>query len=326
MNGKLFVTDTHLGIDKSSDLWHDIAYNLFLEIHDFCVKNEIKTIIHLGDFFHDRKNLNTKTQFVAHKIARLFETVGKMYIIVGNHDTYYKTSLQPNTLEFLKKYPWIRVIEEVTHLDDLTLCPWGMLPQMQGGYCCGHFELKGFHMNNSYICEFGADPSILKDYTHVYSGHFHTPSTQGNITYLGSAYPQTFHDVNSPRGFYVFDNGNLTFIEYTKSPKFIKCTSENFREYNIKGNIVKLSFMEDYGNVENQRIIDEATSFKPLKLNINFENIVEGADELEEKTIDSSLMNHEEIIGKFINDSNGLPKNIKKKVLIQMMMKLMGEV
>ena len=105
MNGKLFVTDTHCGLYKSSDFWHNVTYNLFAEIHDFCIKNDIRTIIHLGDFFHDRKNLNTKTQFIAHKIARLFETVGKMYIIVGNHDTYFKTSLEPNTLEFLKKYP-----------------------------------------------------------------------------------------------------------------------------------------------------------------------------------------------------------------------------
>lgn len=325
MNGKLFVTDTHLGLYKSSDFWHDVVYNLFAEIHDFCIKNEIRTVIHLGDFFHDRKNLNTKTQFIAHKIARLFENVGKMYIIVGNHDTYFKTSLEPNTLEFLKKYPWIRVIEEVTHLDDITLCPWGMLPQMRGGYCCGHFELKGFHMNNSYVCEHGMDPSILKDFEHVYSGHFHTPSTQGNITYLGSAYPQTFHDINSPRGFYVFDNGNLTFIEYNNSPKFIKCTTENFKEFDLRNNIVRLTFMEDYGNVENQKIIDEVNSLHPLKLETNFENIIEGADELDIVQIDDSLMDHEQIIVEFIDKIKGLPKNIKKKTLKTMMMKLMGE-
>jgi DNA repair exonuclease SbcCD nuclease subunit len=319
------VTDTHLGIHKSSDLWHDITYNLFAEIHDFCIKNEIRTIIHLGDFFHDRKSLNTKTQFYAHKIAKLFETVGMMYIIVGNHDTYYKNTIQPNSLEFLKKYPKIRIVEEVTHIDELVLCPWGQLPAMQGGYCCGHFELKGFHMNNSYVCEYGDDPSILKGFDQVYSGHFHTPSTQGNVTYLGSAFPQTFHDVNSPRGFYVFNNGRLDFIEYKNSPKFIKVTSENFNEYDLNGNIVKLTFMQDYGNVENQRLIDEVHLLNPLKLNISFENIVEGADELTDVKIDESLMDHREIVTKFIDDTRGLPKNVKKNVLKQMILKLMGE-
>lgn len=325
MSKKLFITDTHLGINKASDLWHNIVYDLFAEVHDYCIRHDIRTIVHLGDFFHDRKTLNTKTQFVAHKIARLFETVGKMYIIVGNHDTYYKNSLEPNTLEFLKKYKWVKIVDEVIHLDDLVLCPWGKVPQMQGGYCCGHFELKGFHMNNSYVCEFGDDPLSLDGFDHVYSGHFHTPSTQGNVTYLGSGYPQTFHDVNSPRGFYVFDDGELEFIEYTNSPKFIKCTSENYKEFDLKGNVIKLSFMEDYGNVRNQQIIDEVNGNEPFRLNVTFENMVENDEELTGVEITTELIDHKEIIGKFIEGTNGLPKNIKKKTLVQMIMKLMED-
>lgn len=325
MNGKLLVTDTHLGIYKSSDLWHDITYNLFAEIADFCIKNEIKEVVHLGDFFHDRKNLNTKTQSYAHKIARLFDGVAKLYIIVGNHDTYYKNSIEPNTLEFLKKYEWVNIVDDILRLDDIILCPWGRLPSEQSGYCFGHFELRGFHMNNSYICEFGADPSILKGFKHIYSGHFHTPSTQGNVTYLGSAFPQTFHDVDSPRGFYVFDDGSLTFIEYKNSPKFIKCNSENYTNYDLKGNIVKFSFLEDYGNVENQKLIDEVDSMKPLKVNVNFENIIEGGDELDIE-ITESLVDHEDILDQFISKTKGLSKNVKKKTLKAMMLKLMGEI
>lgn len=321
---KLFVTDTHLGLQKSSDLWHNVTLNLFNDIRDYCSRNNITDIIHLGDFFHDRKSLNTKTQEVAHTIARMFEGY-KLFIIVGNHDTYFKNQLHPTTLEFLKKYPWISIIDEVTHIDELTLCPWGKIPQYQGGYCCGHFELSGFHMNNSYVCEHGIDPKILKDFEHVYSGHFHTPSTKGNITYLGSAFPQSFHDVNSPRGYYTFDNGILEFIEFLGAPKFIKCNTKNFESVDLKDNIVKLTFLEDYGTVKNQKIIDKVNSLNPLKLDVNFEKIT--TDDNEKLVLDAfELPEHKDIIKKYVENVEKLPTNINKDLLVKMMYKLMEEI
>jgi len=324
MNEKIFITDTHLGLSKSSDLWHNVTLDLFAEVRDYCSKNNINTIIHLGDFFHDRKVLNTKTQEVAHLIVRMFKGLN-FYIIVGNHDTYYKNVLYPTSLEFLKTYPWIKIVDEVINVDDLTLCPWGKIPQEQGEYCCGHFELRGFHMNNSYICEHGQDPSILKGFKHVYSGHFHTPSTQGNITYLGSAFPQTFHDVNSPRGFYSFKEGVLNFHEYKNSPKFIKCNSDNFESFDIKNNIVKITFTKDYGSIENQKILDKIYSMEPLKIDQDFEQIVSNNDMEMEASI-SELPEHKDIIQDFIEKTNKLSPNIKKKVLIQMIYKLMEEI
>jgi DNA repair exonuclease SbcCD nuclease subunit len=323
MTKKLFVTDTHLGLSKSSDLWHNITLNLFNDIRDYCIRNDINTIIHLGDFFHDRKSLNTKTQEIAHLIAKMFEG-RKLYIIIGNHDTFYKNQLYPTTLEFLKSYSWITIVDEVIHVDELTLCPWGKIPQYQGSYCCGHFELSGFHMNNSYVCEHGTDPNTLKEFEHVYSGHFHTPSTKGNITYLGSAFPQSFHDVGSPRGYYEFEDGNLKFIEFTGSPKFIKCNTINYKDFDLKNNIVKVTFIEDYGNVENQKIIDEINSMEPLKLDVNFEKIVSEDNTKLELEV-SDLPNHRDLISKFIDDVSKLPKNIDKKLLKSFVYKLMED-
>ena len=43
----------------------------------------------------------------------------------------------------------------------------------------------------------------------VYSGHFHTRSTNGKISYLGNPYEMFWNDVNDPRGFNIFDTETL---------------------------------------------------------------------------------------------------------------------
>jgi hypothetical protein len=86
-----------------------------------------------------------------------------------------------------------------------------------------------------------------------------------------------------------------------------------------------LTFIEDYGNIENQKIIDEINSMEPLKLDVNFEKIVsEDNTKLELELTD--LPNHKDLISKFIDDVDKLPKNIDKKLLKSFIYKLMEDV
>jgi len=324
----LLVTDSHLGLGKSSDLYHDVVFNLFNEIKQVCVDRKISEIIHLGDFFHDRKVLNTKTQNVAHQIAELFRAVATVHLILGNHDVYYKDRLKPTVAELLDGYPHFNIIDEITKLDDIVLCPWGLIPQGHSGYCMGHFELMGFKMNSSYVCEHGQDPAHLKrdnKFEHIYSGHFHTPSAKNGITYLGSPYQQTFHDINSPRGYYIWEDGRLEFIEYTYAPQFIVQIAENIDTKKIKNNIIRLVFNEDKGSVTNQKIIDQVMSFGPVKLQIDFSNVkIEGSEEVRAEQMDASLLDHNEIIVEYVNKTP-LPTYVKKKMLLTMIEKLREE-
>jgi DNA repair exonuclease SbcCD nuclease subunit len=222
---KLIVTDTHLGMYSDSDLWLDIVLNFFKYIVKYCIKNDIKEIYHLGDFFDNRKSLNTKTQHIAHRIAKILAMKNdlKVYIIVGNHDCYYKNQIHPNTLELFKQYDHIEIIDEITKKDDILLVPWGQIPEKADAkYCFGHFAIDGFHMNDSTRCKGGIDAAKFKDFEKVLSGHFHTPSSNRNIVYLGAPYGQDFHDVNGIRGFHTFEDGKLTFIEYEDAPIFRK--------------------------------------------------------------------------------------------------------
>lgn len=328
---KLLVTDSHLGINKASDLYHNVVFDLFKEIQQVCLERNIRQIIHLGDFFHDRKVLNTKTQNVAHRIADLFTDEALMYLVLGNHDVYYKDRLNPTTAELFKTHPAVRVIDQITELkhDEIVLCPWGIMPEGYEGYLMGHFEIKGFKMNSTFICEHGTEPNDLREknnFKHIYSGHFHTPSTQGNITYLGSPYQQTFHDLGSPRGYYIWEDGEIEFIEYQGAPKFVLMESSNINTKIVKGNIVRLIFKEDEGSVKNQKVIDEIMSFSPVKLQVDFSQIkVEGTDEMREQEIEASLLDHTQIITEYVNKIP-LPEFANKKMLLTMINKLREDI
>jgi DNA repair exonuclease SbcCD ATPase subunit len=323
---RLIVTDTHLGMYSDADAWLDIVLSFYKHIVLYCVKNKITQLIHLGDFFDNRKSLNTKTQHTAHRIAKVLSISKDLhtYIIVGNHDCYYKNQIHPNTLELFKEYNHITVIDEITKLDDILLTPWGEVPESTQGakYCFGHFAINGFHMNDSYRCKDGLDKVKLKDFEKVLSGHFHTPSSNHNITYLGAPYGQTFHDAGGIRGYHIFEDGKLTFIEYTDAPKFMKIYSGNDFGDDIKGNIVRLIFEKDYGTTKNQEIIDSLIKKEPFLYSINFTSM--DSDDTESDSESIEMESKEKIVDQFI-DSQAFSTNIKIPTLKAMFKKLMKE-
>lgn len=329
---KLIVTDTHLGLYSDSDVWLDIVLNFFKHITKYCYQNKISQIIHLGDFFHNRKSLNTKTQNVAHRIAKVIGTVSNlnMTVIVGNHDCYFKNEIHPNTLEMLKNYPHIHIIDTPTVDDGILLLPWGTVPSVDdahnAAYCFGHFAINGFHMNDSYVCRDGISRTTMKDFELVLSGHFHTPSRQDNVQYVGAPYGQTFHDAFGIRGFHIFDEGKLEFIQYDKAPKFIKIRSEQVEQRHdieeiVRGNIIRLYFDKDYGTNKNQEIVDKVMEFEPLQFSTVF-----SGESGEEETIeiDAKIYSREDIADEFI-DTMEFAENIKVPTLKAMFKKLMKE-
>ena len=328
----LLVTDSHLGINQSSDVWHEIVLNLFKDIRDTCIKRGIRTIVHLGDFFHYRKSTNTKTLEIAYQIESILSEVQHTYIIIGNHDTYFKDQIIPTSLQIFQDSKTITVIDKVTQLENLVLVPWNQHVRgmdARGKYCFGHFEFNGFYMNNNRVCDKGMDPMDIEiaGFEHIYSGHFHGAHTQGNITYLGAPYSQTFNDVDGSKGYYIFDNGKLEFIEFTGAPKFIKIHSEMAVEPEvIEGNVVKLVFTKDYGTVQNEKLVNRIKSFKPFSVSVDFSKIsnedIEGREE-EEDSI--SLLSNLDILKEYAMKKK-TPENINKKTLMEMIEKLSEEI
>lgn len=234
MSNIAVITDTHFGIKNDAkymlEYQQDFYKNIFFP---YLIKNDIKTVYHLGDLFDRRKYINyvtlrqTKDMFL--DMMKAYDI--KMVIIPGNHDVYHKNTNTVNSLtELLGEYDNIRVIEKPEVIEDINgtkflFIPWinsdnyestvKTISNSTADILCGHLELAGFEMYAGVKNEHGMDASLFAKFKEVWSGHFHHKSENGNIKYLGAPMEFTFADCNDPRGFHIWDvtKKDLTFIQ-----------------------------------------------------------------------------------------------------------------
>lgn len=326
------VSDTHLGIYKSADLWHDVVLNLFKEIADYCDRHNITKIIHLGDFFANRRFLNIKTLDYTHQIAIILDSFDT-WIVRGNHDQYYKNEPFPHSLIVFRKYRNIHIADVPQVIDfgiPIGLVPWNEeFKDLECEVLMGHFDINGFKMNDGFIQRRGRwNKSDFNGFKQVISGHFHTPTHDiDDINYLGSPYQQNFGDTGSERGFYIWypDSKNFDFIEFTSAPKYVILDTEDMQLDDVKGNIVKLNFRKDYGTTRNNEIMDEVSLREPLLFYTNF---TDAAVELTEDIIADELAEikgTKEVVVNYLEKSE-IPEGLDIKTVISMFSSLIDNV
>jgi len=227
------ITDLHFGYRNNPEYFEyfDKFYQSFFR---YLLDNNIEDIICLGDTFDNRRAITIET--LDWSIRHFFDVLENegfsADFIIGNHDTRYKNTNTPNSPELLLSgYRNIHVYaepEEVFYNSKPFLyIPWiteenydatmNAIKTTSAEIAFGHLELNGFDMYSGILSEGGMDRSIFKKFEHVYSGHFHKKSTQGNITYLGTAYQLYWSDVNEVKGFHVFDTVSYE-MEFIPNP------------------------------------------------------------------------------------------------------------
>ena len=90
------LNDTHAGVRNDSIHFHEYMRKFFEEVFfPYCVENDIKHIVHLGDYFDKRTGINflSLQRNKEHFIQHLIDNKMTMDLTVGNHDLYYKLSL-----------------------------------------------------------------------------------------------------------------------------------------------------------------------------------------------------------------------------------------
>ena len=221
------MADTHFGARGDSQLFLNQAVLFFENIFiPHLLKEKIDTVIHFGDIVDRRKYINFQVlHVVRNRILSLFKKHGiTIHLIIGNHDTYYKNSQKVNApselfsdLDFLKIYtepqevvfdgtpilfvPWITdETEEAAH---------NLLENSRATVACGHFQITGYEMFNGIFSSEGMSQTVFSKFEAVFSGHFHHKSKHGNISYLGSPYELTFNELESRKGFHIFDTDTL---------------------------------------------------------------------------------------------------------------------
>ena len=235
-----FITDTHLGVRNNSNEWIDSIREYFFDWFFPLVRENYKpgdVLFHLGDFFDSRQSLNLKVLNLGIEIAEELSVIFKdgVYIILGNHDVWGKTSNDVNSLKSIKWIPRINIIEEPQTLNILDksflLMPWRKDHEAESEFlenaephdvlCC-HADIRGLKFNKFTRVETGASVKEFDKFKKVYSGHIHYAQKSGNINMLGSPYEITRSDMDNQKGITLLNVSDLkeTYFPNDFSPKF----------------------------------------------------------------------------------------------------------
>lgn len=235
----LILGDKHIGCRGGNKSFLTFVYEYLKHIVEVIRHNDIDRVIVLGDIMDRRKSTdNFVIHFVVQIISKLIESTGVRWdIIVGNHDTYYKNRIDINTPVNLIHANNVHVYDKMFEAEGLVYIPWlcesnlDSLNRMDvdGKYVFGHFEFADFAMYRGTISKSGLEPNLFKYAKRVFSGHYHTRSEKGNITYVGSPYWLTWQDYGDARGYHILDTetGECDFTRTSDMFNMFECLVYN---------------------------------------------------------------------------------------------------
>lgn len=227
--------DTHFGMRNDSTKFHEYYEKFYTEsFFPYLKEHNIDTVVQLGDLFDRRKYIN----FLSLQKCRnyffdiLKENNIQFHTLLGNHDIFWKESVQVNSTGLLlKDYDNITLYDKPSKLNigavSIDMIPWvclenedevlNFMSESKSDLCFGHFEIAGFAMYRGLIANEGIERDIFKNYHLVCSGHYHTRSKNDNIVYVGTPGEITWQDYNDPKGFHVFDDQTME-LEFIENP------------------------------------------------------------------------------------------------------------
>lgn len=274
---RVFVLgDLHLGVKNNSMEWSEIQREFLLDfflsrvdVEGFDPERDI--LIQVGDWHHVRESTNTRVFKLSLEVAKAFTSKFKrgVFVILGNHDVYYKDRTDTHSLEcFPLMYDNFRVFEtpEILHLDShkFLMLPWiedvSSLKQQvalnsSASHVFCHADVKGSVLNAFTKLEHGLDITDLGSFKRVYSGHIHIRQEKGNVLYVGTPYEMDRGDRGNTKGFWILDLDK-------------DCVTERFIENRVSPRHLKLDVME----VLNRAISELAPLFKNNYVDISIES------------------------------------------------------
>ena len=302
----LILGDIHIGARSSSKIFRQLFREYFRDkVFPLVKERKINRIISLGDFFDNRNSVSLQdidyvlTEF----IPQLESTGAHLHVLAGNHDVAFKNTNKVNSLSILRTSKNITVVDNDLHVletesKNFVLCPWinnenqdQLLEELKfyadkDHILCGHFEFQGMRMyQNSKVCEHGLDPKDFKKFYKVISGHFHHPSSYGNVSYMGSVFHLNWQDHGDKKFIYIFDTNTDEFesIEnpYSLFTEFdyheddlLNMSDEDIKDF-CEGQFVRVVIDKDYKRVELKDVIHKIEKHKPISVDVIDNTIVE---------------------------------------------------
>ena len=318
------ITDQHFGARKNSKLFHDYFLKFYNEVFFPVLYAEgITTVIDMGDTFDSRKGIDfSALSWAKNNYYDKLKDMGiTVHTIVGNHTAYYKNTNEVNAVDLLlREYENVKVYSEVESIliDGLSilLVPWinseneeksfGLIKKSQSPVCMGHLELNGFKATQGHVQENGIDSTPFEKFERVYSGHYHVRSNDRGIYYLGNPYEMFWNDVNTTRGFHLFDTETLDHTAIDNPYKLFyliyyeDTDHQTFDSREYENKIVKVIVRKKTDTSKFEKFIDKlyASNVAELKIVENFE--FQEAEEFEAFESEDTMS----ILSRYIEESD----------------------
>ena len=286
--------DTHIGARNDNQHFHAYFQRFYDEIFfPYLRENNILHVIQLGDLFDRRKYISFQSLALCRRyfFDKLVEHEIQCHVLLGNHDIFFKNTLEVNSPDLLLRDYKDHVIlyDKPTEWMGVDVIPWickdneleilDFIKRSANQLCFGHFELAGFEMDRGNICHEGMDANILNKYDLVLSGHFHHKSRNGSIVYVGTPGEMTWADYNDERGFHVFDTEtrDLTFVPNPNKMFYKIKYNDDELYYNdiidadysyLAGKYLKIVVEKRNNSFLFDTLIDSITKVAPLEVSV----------------------------------------------------------
>jgi len=294
MSKIILTADLHAGVRSDLDVFLKTFEHFFTKFLPSIIEKhgcQNGHLFILGDVFDNRNNINVKTKNYVldsfNKITQKYPKL-KIYILLGNHDIYYRNTRKITSLKMLENISNIQLIDEVTRLDiggrSFVLCPWITQIEEQkdiffkrADVCLGHFEINGFQMVEGYVESNGLHQSKFNNnFKLTFSGHFHLRAENKNITYVGNPWQTKWSDYGNDKGVYILDLDKMkkTFEPYN-AIRFekvflskLKKKQQNLKEV-VPNNFVSLVVDDNISSKHLDKLNFLISSLKPYYFTIS---------------------------------------------------------
>ena len=228
------LNDTHCGVRNNNQMFAEYQGRFYKDVFfPYLDKHNIKKIIHLGDYFDRRRDVNFYSlhKNYEHFIEPMKDRGITMDLIVGNHDIYFKSTNELNSPDYLLNFDNVNVYKDPITKEydglEIALLPWinseneeeveEFLQLTSAPFVMSHLEVNGGMVGPGHFHGGGTPASWFERFEQVFSGHFHHKSQLGNIRYLGSQMEFTWNDFGDDKFFHVFDTETRE-VEMVKNP------------------------------------------------------------------------------------------------------------
>jgi DNA repair exonuclease SbcCD nuclease subunit len=224
--------DVHVGSRNASTVMLNYTARFFNDLLiPYMNKHNIDQLVTPGDLFESRKQTNNNCLHDAKKLIfdKLQSAGITLHVTIGNHDIFYRETLEVNTPNLLlSDYPNVKIYSKPTKVvfdkTSVDMIPWicdenrleiaKFVNESNSTFAFGHWEFSGYDMYRNIPSHGGMSIDDYKRYSEVFSGHYHTKSKKENVRYLGTPVGTTWQDYNDQKGFYVLETttGEVEFI------------------------------------------------------------------------------------------------------------------